>query len=525
MHKLLLCFLQDLLRIIHQDLKFLPGELDAKKRELTGLAGKDREFDDIVGIAFRSVGIYGQKYPDKGRDFGVLMDAIRQSLDLNLERNPVAYSEKRAQLSQHQFDRIFSGMPQDLRDKTMKMWLDLSPNRRLRVSGNVITTEEATLSRLNRIRDTVRDDLSIHLQTLFVAKIKELESAAEKGETNSLGAEQLAIYRQYLMTSEGAIRQDVPLMYRGVQTFIHKAQRALKNPQTPKEEKGKLGKNLGTYQAISDSLKALYRLGTISEERYKAKRNYVNEIDKHVGEFSGALKKLRLLDTDRRSSDVNTRALEGEVLLDFFKLKSTMAEENVSGQTAFETESTVSFLNLAKAPEITQSCQRLTEETGYNHAAYSRLLDGSNEMIDVYEMKDGERGRLARSFIELSRVKLAEEAQSRLAILIDREYVNPQYQNFDRYFSKEMVTHMLDRISAVPEVSLLFDAFRVESAHELEELLASRGYRIRQVSGEYFINESNVKLQKYYDSMGGLVDVTQPSSRQFDNFFLIEKVK
>lgn len=499
-------------------------ELNVKQNELIKLAGKDKEFDDILEINCRVVGIYGQKYLNKGQEYNVLMGAIRQSLELNLERNSRGYLEKRAELSRHQFDRIFESVPQDVRDRVMKTWLDLAPRRKLRVSGDVVTAEEATLSRLNRIRDIVHTDLSVHLQELFATKIKELEIGVEKGETNGPGAQQLAIYKQYLMTPEGAMRQDVPMMYRSVETFVRNAQAALKNPQTSREEKGKLGKSLGTYQGVADSLKALYRLGTISEERYKARRDYLNEIEKHIGEFSGALKRLKILDPDRRSAETNTRVLEEEVLLDFGKLKTTMAEENISGQTLFETESTVDFRNLARAPEITQSCQRLTEATGFNHAAYSRLLDGSNEMIDIYEMRNGERNRLARSFVELSRIKLTGEDQSRLVVLIDREYVNPQYQNFSNQFSSEMMLHMLDRLSTAPELSLIFDSNRFTANPDVQDVLKARGYQLKQVSGDYFINESNVRLAKYYDSLGGPINVAQSSWKPFSEFFIIEKV-
>lgn len=510
------------LPVVYADLQ--GEEFTQKQNTLVELASKDREFGDILEICCRSVGVYGKKYPNRGIEFTTLMGAIRQSLDLNLERNPRAYLQRRTELSVHQFDRIFEGFPQDVRDRIMQTWLDLSSKRRLRVSGEVITAEEATLSRLNRIKDLVQTDLSVHLQALFMAKIGELETAMGRGETNGPGAEQLIIYKQYLLTPEGVIRQDIPRMYRAIETFVRSGQQALKNPNTPKEEKAKLGKSLGTYQAISDSLKALYRLGTISEERYKARRDYLNELDKNIGEFSGALKRLRILDPERRSTDVNMRALEDEVLLDLGKLRGTMSEENVAGQTIFETESTVAFRDLARAPEMTQSCQRLTEVTGYNQAAYSRLIDGSNEMIDVYELRNGEKNRLARSFIELSRINIAGEEQPRLAVLIDREYVNPQYQNFGSQFSTEMLAHMLDRISGTPEVSLLFDSYRIAPTQAIEELLRQRGYQLRQVSGEYFINESNVKLAKYYDSMGGVVNVAQSSIRQFGNYNIIERI-
>lgn len=506
------------LPVVYSDLQ--GEEFTQKQNVLVELAGKDREFGDILELCCRSVGVYGKKYPNRGTEFTTLMGGIRQSLELNLERNPRAYLQRRTELSTHQFDRIFEGFPQETRDRIMQTWLNLSPKRRLRVSGDVITAEEATINRLNRIRDLVQTDFSVHLQALFTAKIQELETT---GGTNGVKSEQLAIYKQFLLTPKGAVRQDIPKMYRSIETFIHSGQQALKSPDTPKEEKAKLGRSLGTYQAISDSLKALFRLGTISEERYKARRDYLNELDKNMGEFSGALKRLRILDPERRSTEVEMRALEEEVLLDFGKLRGTMAEENVSGQTVFETESTVAFRDLARAPEMTQSCQRLTEVTGFNQAAYSRLVDGSNEMIDVYELRNDEKNRLARSFIELSRVNITGEEQPRLTILIDREYVNPQYQNFSLQFFTEMIAHMLDRIGTAPEASLLFDSYRIAPTEQIAALLKQRGYQMRQVSGEYLVNESNVKLSKYYDSLGGVTNVTQPSSRDFSNFYIIER--
>ncbi|MBI2338403.1 hypothetical protein HYU95_04435 [Candidatus Daviesbacteria bacterium] len=48
--------------------------------------------------------------------------------------------------------------------------------------------------------------------------------------------------------------------------------------------------------------------------------------------------------------------------------------------------------------------------------------------------------------------------------------------------------------------------------------------QLRQVSGGYFVNESNVKLAKYYDSLGGENNVAQPSWRSFGGFFIIEKI-
>jgi len=509
------------LPLVYSDLQ--GEEFTQKQNTLVELAGKDEEFGDILEICCRSVGVYGKKYPTRGANFTTLMGGIRQSLELNLERNPRTYLQRRAEHSTHQFDRIFEGFfPQEVRDRVTQTWLNLSSKRRLRVSGHGIIAEEATLNRLNRIRDLVQNDFSVHLQALFMAKISELETS---GGPNDVATEQLDIYKQYLLTPEGQVRQDIPNVYRSIETFIHSCRGALKNPNTPNEEKAKLGRSLGTYQAISNSLRALYRLRTISQKRYKARRDYLNELDKNIYEFSGALKRLRILDPEKLSTDVQMGALEQEVLLDFKILRETMAEENVMEQTVFETESTVAFIDLARAPENPLSCQRLTEPTGYNHAAYARLVDGPDQMIDVYERRNGVKYRLARSFVELSRVKITGEEQPRLTILIEREYVNRQYQDFSLQFSTEMIAHMLDRISAAPEVSLLLNSYRIPPTEQITDLLSQRGYEMRKVSGQYFINESNVRLAKYYDSLGGVIDVMQPSFRDFDDFYIIERVR
>lgn len=146
-------------------------------------------------------------------------------------------------------------------------------------------------------------------------------------------------------------------------------------------------------------------------------------------------------------------------------------------------------------------------------------------MIDIFEIRNGERNRLGGSFIELSKIRLTGEDQARLAVLIDREYVNPQYQNFSYHFSNEMILHMLDRISEAPELSLMFDSNRFTANANVQKVLKARGYRLKEISGEYFINESNVKLAKYYDSLGGVNNVAKPSWRSFERFYIIEKVK
>jgi hypothetical protein len=408
----------------------------------------------------------------------------------------------------------------------MNTWLDLSSVRRMSISGTRIIAEEAILDRLNRIKDTVNTDLSIHLQELFTLRVKQLEQLVELGEDGGLESELLFMFKNYLLNSEGEIRQDVLSVFRSVRTYIRQVRQDLKNPEIPREEKARLGKSLGSYQAASDVLESLYRIGTISKDRFEVRNDYLTEIEKHIGELSSALKKLRIVDPDKRSSDEDTRMLEEEVILDFGRLESVLSEENIVQQVSCVTNTTVDFNILAKAPEMTKSCQRLTEETGYNQAAYSRLLDGINEMVQIYELKNGEANLLARSFIELSKIRIDQDDDydPRLAVLIDREYINNQYKYFGSQFSDEMMLHMVDRISSSPELSLIFSGGRFSTNTRLEERLRDRGYRVREISGEYFINESNVRLVKYYDSLGGSRSVDKPYWQSFANFYILEKV-
>ncbi len=91
-------------------------------------------------------------------------------------------------------------------------------------------------------------------------------------------------------------------------------------------------------------------------------------------------------------------------------------------------------------------------------------------------------------------------------------------------FSSEMILHMLDRIGTTQNLALIFDSERFSASPEDQKALQERGYSIRQVSGEYFINESNVKLSKYYDSLGGTASVDKPHYIAFSDFYIIEKI-
>lgn len=498
--------------------------LESKKKELTNTASKNNNFGEILEINCRALGIYKQKYKTGSKGFNELSKAIQIAIELNLESDSNnTYHQKRIDLSKHQFERIFEGISEDKKSEIMGKWMDLSTKNNISTTGGIVTEQEDTITRLNNIREIVRNDLSIHLGQLIFTKINNFENENNVNRIYEINEDQVKIYKEFLIAGGGQIPQDIPILYRKVKNIIRDYQQIIKGGYQSSEDLSSLGKKIGTYQGVADCLKSIYKLGSISEENYKMKIGYVNQIDNYSGKFSSALKKLKLLDVERLSTDVNVRALENEVLYDFEKLKTTLIEENISQQTVFQIESVDNFLDLAKAPEMTGSCQRLTEITGFNHAAYSRILDGSNEMINVSEIKNGYKNRVARSFIELSKIKIAQDSDPQLAVLVDRLYTNSQYYSFGMNFSIKMIDHLIDRFIDQPEISILFgqDTFPLNS--KAVSQIESRGYKINKVSGEYFINESNVKLSKYYDSLGGENNVVLPHWKKFNSFYLIEK--
>jgi len=495
---------------IYSDL--IPQEISLKLSQMEDEAGRRPEFQDVLSISARSLGIYRSKYPTESGAFQALKSAIRQALELNLAETPDDYHGRRTELSAGQFGFIFESLPSGLREKATAAWLDLSKSRLTRLSGSIVTKEEDTLSRLGLVRDVIQTDVAAHLPELFLAKTGRMANDSEAS----------IIFRQFLFSEDGSMKKDLVDIYESVARFINRAQANLRDPNFSKEEKTKLGKNMAIYRSLSEMAKALYRLGSINESKFKAKRDYLKEIDKYISTLSVGLKRMGLLDPDELDDDVNVRALQEEVLADFSKLKGVMTEENVAGQVTVEVKTTVAFVDLARAPEMTASCQRLTEVTGYNQSAYSRLLDGNDEMVDVYERVGADKRRLARTFIELTKIRENEDEAPRLAVLMDRIYVNSQYHALSDHFEAEMVAHVLDRLSEVPEAAIILPKNFI-LAGNIRQLLADKGYILRNVSGQYFINESNVKLTKYYDSLGGGRDVRTSSWFNFENLLLVEK--
>ena len=498
--------------IIYSD---LDSELiERKKNQLINITSKKIDFDEILEINCRALGIYKQKYKNNSPSLSALTKAIQTSIELNLTSDSNTYFQKRRQLSEHQFNRIFEGVSENVKTEIFQNWIDLSSKNNFSTTDDILTEQEDTISRLNGIREIVKNDLSIHLGQLILTKIN----------NHDINEDQIKMYQEHLIAPDGQLLQDIPIHYRILKKENKESQQIIRDVYLSPEERSNLGKKIGTYQSMTDCLKAVYKLGQISEENYKTKIGYVNQIDNLSGKFFSALKKLKLLDNERLSSDINIRALEEEVLHDFEKLKNTLDYKNISSQTFFQVESTVNFLDLSKAPEITNSCQRLTEVTGYNQAAFSRILDGSNEMIDVSEIKNGHKNRVARSFIELSKIRTIQGSEPRLVVLIDRLYVNPQFSSFDKYFIPEMLNHLMTRFKDSSSISYVFkhELFPIDT--KTIDFLKINGYQVKNISGEYYINESNLKLTKYYDSLNGENDVRQAHWKKFNSFYLIEKI-
>ncbi|MEI6533378.1 MAG: hypothetical protein WCO06_06070, partial [Candidatus Roizmanbacteria bacterium] len=164
--------------VVYRDLQ--GEELIRKQNILINLAENDANFGDILEICCRSVGIYATKYPNYEPEFNILLQGIRQSLELNHESDPEKYKENRATLSNHQFERIFQEFPAEIKDEVMQMWLDLAQMRTIQSDGVIIVNATDTGVRLQAIKSIVNEDLSVHLIDLFIIKVKEMETKSAK---------------------------------------------------------------------------------------------------------------------------------------------------------------------------------------------------------------------------------------------------------------------------------------------------------------------------------------------------------
>lgn len=514
-----------------------------KISEIKYLSLTDKDFQEAANLCCMALSIYTKAYGKDSPVTKTLVAGIRKTLDLNLDfRDPTDYLSKRIEGSKNQFGRVLEGLPQNVTDAVLKMWQDISNTTTVRTLGIDVIKEEDTLRRLKRIKQTVEIDLAIHLNTKLKEKINIIQKQVESGQIKGKDKVQWKIYQEYLLTPEGNLRTDLPQVYKEIKTFIRASKNKIKDPSIPKDEKLTLVKELGVYQNSADMIRTIYKLSNISEQKFKVKRNYAGEVDKDIVLFRNSLKILGII-TDRNtelyekskqsnsgnaSSEKKTNIssispLDLAILNDLDSIVSTISEESIQRQVIFNTETTVKFTDLAKAPEMNTSCQRLTERTEYNQAAFSRLLDGNDEMLNSYTEIDGNKVRLARCFVELSKIEQDGIKDPKTVLLLDRLYVNPSYGNLSDQFAISMLDITLKRLEGLPEVSILLSGTAFAEAGIINKIVEAYGYRIRVITGKYFINESKIPDKKYYDSFSGLNDVSTSTFKPFESMYLIEK--
>lgn len=500
-----------------------PEEMRLKKALIANLAEMNKEFAEKLEIGCRSVGIYASKYPSDTSRFKVLTDAIRMSIELNQEGDPAKYAENRTEASRPQFERLFEGAGPGVREIALSSWSDLSNSRALRIVGSEVSDDDITIGRINKVRDVARYDLRDHLQVLMNEKLKKLEEEqTEKpggfaSELLSLNARCIEVGGpNYVQDSSEAV---INFLDQQILSMKHN----LGDGSVDKNIKAETGKRLGVYQALNEVLRTNLRLTKIEAVRGKIETGLLSGINEDKGVLRAALKRLKILDAERMSQDQGLNVLERDVIHDLRGIDEAMAEEKIFDQVDLVTESVVDFTSLARAPEMTQSCQRLTEVTGHNQAAYSRLLDGIDQMVGVSEVDGGNKRLVARTFAELSKVKLRGQDDERIVVLIDRLYVDPQRQYITNRLSDEVILHMAERLTQVPGASILLSSLRFNPDSDILKRLETLGFRARVVAGEYYINESNVKFGKYYDSLGGINMVDKPSWTGFHDFLILEK--
>ena len=514
-----------------------------KISEIKYLSLTDKDFQEAANLCCMALSIYTKAYGKDSPVTKTLIAGIRKTLDLNLDfRDPKDYLSKRIEGSKNQFGRVLEGLPQNVTDAVLKMWQDISNTTTVRTLGIDVIKEEDTLRRLKRIKQTVEIDLAIHLNTKLKEKINIIQKQVESGQIKGKDKVQWKIYQEYLLTPEGNLRTDLPQVYKEIKTFIRASKNKIKDPNIPKDEKLTLVKELGVYQNSADMIRTIYKLSNISEQKFKVKRNYAGEVDKDIVLFRNSLKSLGII-TDRntelyeKSKQTSSENTSGEkktnissispldlaILNDLDSIVSTISEESIQRQVIFNTETTVKFTDLAKAPEMNTSCQRLTERTEYNQAAFSRLLDGNDEMLNSYTEIDGNKVRLARCFVELSKIEQDGIKDPKTVLLLDRLYVNPSYGNLSDQFAISMLDITLKRLEGLPEVSILLSGTAFAEAGIINKIVEAYGYRIRVITGKYFINESKIPDKKYYDSFDGLRDVSTSTYYPFASMYLIEK--
>ncbi|MCL5794821.1 MAG: hypothetical protein M1338_00455, partial [Patescibacteria group bacterium] len=212
-------------------------------------------------------------------------------------------------------------------------------------------------------------------------------------------------------------------------------------------------------------------------------------------------------------------------------LQEVIGEEEYKNIIQTQTQFVTDFNSLARCPELTGSCQRLTEQTGYNESAYSRILDGNDELIDLWEMKNisgklQKHQRLARCFSELSAIKIKD--QKKLVVMLDRIYTHPEYSTFKEKFAENIIGTALQRFEKNSDFALFFSTKYFSDYKNLIQLLAQKnGYQLNEINdAQYFVNESNLKIDKgkYYDSIQGSENTKEAHYSSITGY-LLEKIQ
>lgn len=502
------------------------------REKLEGLLDSDEHFEDDFEIMTKSIGIYVEKYPRRDAEpdkscFNETIRAIRQALELDITRDANDYHLKRIKESQEQFDRLFSQFPEAPRQAIERLWTDISKTLKSSLDQTTVSEKQALENKLQEIRTTFASEILPDLTILFKKKAAGLEEQASKEEKDGkpgIYSARREMFDKYLLDEKGEVRSDIVKMYREISKDLRDQKQQLRQPIAP-QEKSRISKNLGALRQIKDTLRGIYKLGAIRPEKINKKTDYAAGINKIADLVGNNLHKLAIVDKAKKPGNEPEDALETDLRDHLQHLSQVIAEEDHPRRLWIESKFVTDFNSLARCPELTNSCQRLTELTEHNETAYSRILDGVNQLVDVWETAPTKQ-RLARCFTELSSVQLPEE-KPRPVVLFDRVYTRPDYTAFNQQLTATIIKTGIQRFKEQPEISLMFGASHFEPCRDLIEAEAKRaGYRLREITGaNYLIQESRLKLPrgKYYDSLGGAKDTTKSHYEPTDKFYFLER--
>lgn len=498
-----------------------PGQRQELQITVEKTLAIDPTFENDFEAMTSSVGIYTQKYPGENNQVTrtKLFNAIRQALELDLIRDPAQYHLERFRRSEEELDRLFSLVPNVNRQTIENFWLDLSTVRPDLLDATSLEEKTLLKNKLLEVRLTLQTEILPDLSVLFRAKLDKLrELAATEDKKADLYRARLGILETYLINPEGETRADIVTVYRRLMRDIASEEKRLTTGETKPHDKRRIGMELGIRRSLRDILKALYKLSVIDPDRIDRKVDYINEVDEAIQLMTNNLDKLAIVDKEKQPGQDQNDDIEIDLQTHLQHLSDVITAENRREPLRIVSQFVTDFNSLARCPELTSSCQRLTEVTSYNESAYSRILDGINELLDIYqvETRQGPRGveqqkrRVARCFAELSAIKRnrsQQDAGPELAVLLDRLYIDPEQTGFANQICENMLKLTLQRLRKEPTIRLILSLHQFHGYREIIDRVASQfGYKVNDQSGmQYFVNRSRLAFQrgKYYDSFGG----------------------